>query len=290
MSMTRDQRETIEAALGVTITHVTSVIGGDINRAFCIALADGTEAFVKTPGGPSPSDLYEAEAAGLRALRRAAGEALVVPAVLAVGTDFLVLEALRFASPPRDFEEQLGRGLALLHRRATADRFGFACTTYLGRIPQDNAAIDTNAWPAFWRERRLLPILADFGRDPDLQSLGRQLADRLDTLLHGPAEPPTLIHGDLWSGNAAFLADLGRPAIFDPAGCYAHREVEFGMTRLFGFGPRFEAAYHETHPLADGWERRVEVYRLHHLLSHAWHFGGGYVTQAESLLRRLLKT
>ncbi|MEM1027064.1 MAG: fructosamine kinase family protein [Planctomycetota bacterium] len=288
--MNPTQREAIEAALGQPITHASPVAGGDINAAYRLTLADGTEAFAKTPGGPSPADLYVAEAEGLRALRNAAGDELVVPRVLAVGDTFLVLEALRFAPPPNDYEEQLGRGLALLHQRATANRFGFSCTTYLGRIAQTNSGSDRTDWPDYWRERRLLPLIQGLDHSPQLYRLGLRLADRLETMLEAPPEPPTLIHGDLWSGNAAYVTDLGLPAIFDPACSYAHREVEFGMTRLFGFGPRFEAAYHEVYPLAERWEQRVEVYRLHHLLSHAWHFGGGYISQSEALLRRLLQS
>ena len=97
-----------------------------------------------------------------------------------------------------------------------------------------------------------------------------------------------LTHGDLWSGNAAADRD-GQIWIYDPACAYTHREYEFGMTRLFGFGRDFEAAYQEVWPLPDGWERRVEVYRLHHLLSHLWHFGGGYRSRCITLLRRLLR-
>jgi fructosamine-3-kinase len=118
-------------------------------------------------------------------------------------------------------------------------------------------------------------------------ALGRRLVDRLDDVLAGGETEAVLIHGDLWSGNAA--ADVeGNVWLYDPACAHAPREVEFGMTRLFGFGPRFEAAYQEVWPLAEGWQRRVEVYRLHHLLSHLWHSGGGYEKSCLDLLGRLV--
>ncbi|MEM8875481.1 MAG: fructosamine kinase family protein [Planctomycetota bacterium] len=292
MTLGADVRRRIEVALGLSVVQTAEVRGGDINHAHRLTLLDGTRAFVKTPRSACPGDLYAAEAAGLDALRDAADSAASVPGVLAVGDDFLVLEALRFGSPPPDFEERLGTALAETHRasRGAARRFGFPCTTYLGRLMQNNQPTEPpHSWPTFWRDRRLLPLLEDLPAYPRLQTLGRRLADRLDTLLDAPAEPPTLVHGDLWSGNAAFVSEANRPALFDPACGYTHREAEFGMTRLFGFGPRFEAAYHEAFPLADGWTRRVEVYRLHHLLSHAWHFGGGYAGQAEALLHQLLR-
>ncbi len=284
-------RDPLEAALGTRITQTKPVAGGDINHAQRLELADGRRVFLKTPGhGSAVSNmpgLYVAEAAGLNALSDAAERdgALSIPEVLAVNNAFLVLEAIDTAPPPADFEEQLGHGLALLHRAGTTERFGFPCDTYLGRLPQANPT--TADWIRFWRDQRLLPLLDALPKEKEVNRLGRQLADRLPDLLAGPDEPPTLIHGDLWTGNACADA-AGRVWIYDPACSFAHREAEFGMTRLFGFGPRFEAAYHEANPLADGWQRRVEVYRLHHLLSHLWHFGGSYRDGCLRLLGQLL--
>jgi fructosamine-3-kinase len=60
------------------------------------------------------------------------------------------------------------------------------------------------------------------------------------------------------------------------------------MTRLFGgFGSAFYAAYEETWPLAAGWERRVPLYQLYHVLNHCNIFGGAYHGRALELLRTL---
>ncbi len=286
--MNPELRERLSAALGDGVASVSSVSGGDINAAFRVMLRDGRGVFVKSHHKGEPSDRrFIAEADGLRALHRAAeNSGLRIPRVLAVGDGFLALEYVDFAHAGPQFEERLGHGLAQLHRHGTADAFGFPVDNHLGRLPQDNTSCSD--WVAFWRERRLLPLLVLLPNEPDVQRLGRQLADRLDKLLEGPAEPPTLIHGDLWSGNAAADHE-GNVYLFDPACYHAHREAEFGMTRLFGFGRRFEAAYHAAYPLADGWERRVEVYRLHHLLSHLWHFGGSYRDGCLRTLRELLR-
>lgn len=283
-------RQRVGEALGASVAACEAVAGGDINDAWRCALADGRAVFVKSNRASSAlPGLFEAEAAGLAALRAAAevGGGLRVPEVLAVGDGFLVLEFIAMKPGLSDFEERLGRGLAGLHRAARRDDglCGFDCPTYLGRLPQDNTWADDAV--TFWRDRRLLPLLDRLAAYPELVDAGRRLAERLDEVLDGDEDEAVLIHGDLWTGNAA--ADGGGHAcIYDPACAYLPREVELGMTRLFGFGERFERAYEEIWPLPAGWERRVEVYRLHHLLSHLWHFGGGYAGQCLNAFRRLV--
>ncbi|MEM9419344.1 MAG: fructosamine kinase family protein [Planctomycetota bacterium] len=276
----------IELELGANVTQRSAVGGGDINQAESWTLSDGRRMFVKANADAAAlPGLFEAEAAGLNALRNAS-EALCIPEVLAVGSDYLVLEMIEQGGKSSDFEENLGHGLAELHQRSQRSRgFGFEADNYLGRLPQDNSMVEDPI--TFWRERRLRPLVERLSAYPRVVDLGQRLAERLDDVLAGPNEPAVLIHGDLWSGNACGDRD-GRVWIYDPACSYAHREVEFGMTRLFGFGPRFEAAYQEVWALPAGWERRVEVYRLHHLLSHLWHFGGGYESQCLALLDRLV--
>ena len=284
-------REQVGEALGATVQTCTVMSGGDINDVWRCGLGDGRSVFVKTNRRASAlPGLFAAEAAGLDALRRgaeAAGGGLRVPEVWAVSDDWLVLEHLEMRPGGGGFEEDLGRELASLHRATRReDRCaGFERATYLGRLPQDNAWAGDAV--TFWRERRLLPLLDRLGAYREIVRVGRRLADRLDRVLGGGETETVLVHGDLWTGNAA-ADDAGRVCLFDPACAFLPREVEFGMTRLFGFGPRFERAYQEVWPLAAGWERRVEVYRLHHLLSHLWHFGDGYHASSLAALKGLV--
>jgi fructosamine-3-kinase len=121
-----------------------------------------------------------------------------------------------------------------------------------------------------------------------LQPLGDALLAALPRLFAGYAPAAALVHGDLWSGNAAFLAD-GSPVVFDPAAYYGDREVDLAMTELFGgFPAAFHTAYREAAPLADGYEMRRTLYNLYHVLNHANLFGGGYAAQAERMMERLL--
>ena len=106
--------------------------------------------------------------------------------------------------------------------------------------------------------------------------------------LCGPAEPPARLHGDLWGGNL-HRDDLGAPCLIDPAVYGGHREIDLAMMRLFGgFGPRVFAAYKEAFPLADGYRERVPLYQLYPLMVHVNLFGGGYVSQVEGTLARLV--
>jgi len=279
-----DLPQLIEHHTGLAVQSSAASGGGCINDARLFTLADGSKVFTKThPDAARLPGLFTSEAAGLTALADADCP-LVVPRPIAAGDDYIIMEAIEPAARPVDFAEQLGRGLALLHRNTAADRFGFATDNYLGTTPQPNGWMDD--WTAFWAQRRLKPMLDHVRGDTELDRLGAQLLDSLDNILDAPPEPPALLHGDLWSGNAE--ASTQGIAIFDPAAYFGHREAELGMTRLFGFGASFEPAYHETYPLPDGHDRRIAVYTLHHLLNHLHLFGRSYYHQCITTLRAIL--
>lgn len=167
----------------------------------------------------------------------------------------------------------------------TANQFGFAQDNFIGTTRQPNAR--KADWIDFWREQRLgfqLQLAAKDGHGGQLQSLGEKLLDALPAFFAGYTPLPSLLHGDLWSGNHAFLPD-GTPAVFDPAVYYGDRECDLAMTELFGGYPAdFYAAYRAAWPLDAGYARRRDLYNL----NHANLFGGGYVRQAEQMMRVLL--
>ncbi|MCC6900112.1 MAG: fructosamine kinase family protein [Polyangiaceae bacterium] len=275
--------ERVGRALGGRIERTMRLSGGDINDAFAAELVDGRRVFVKT-NADAPADLFVAEAEGLGWLADAG--AIAVPAVLAVGDDFLVLELIEPGRRRADFDEVLGRALAALHSRG-ASGFGHGRDNFIGRLPQDNHA-ETD-WATFYRERRLAPMVS---RAQGL--LGRRLCDSFERLsarlaeLVGPAEPPARLHGDLWGGNLHATAG-GEPCLIDPAAYGGHREMDLAMMRLFGgFAPRVFAAYHEALPLAPGHEGRVDLYQLYPLLVHVNLFGAGYVAGVQRALERYL--
>lgn len=265
----------------------TPVGGGDINQTYRLEDAGGTRYFLKL-NDAQHYPMFVAEAAGLDAI--AAANTLRVPRTIAHGIaerhSYLLLEHLELHTHGN--AELLGAQLAALHRR-TSSRFGFARDNFIGTTPQRNAWKDN--WIDFWREQRLgyqLHLAVENGYSGQLQHLGEQLLGTLPAFFASHTPQPALLHGDLWSGNHAYLAD-GTPAIFDPAAYHGDRECDLAMTELFGGCPAgFYAAYRSAWPLDAGYEMRRDLYNLYHILNHVNLFGGGYVRQAEQMMQRLL--
>jgi fructosamine-3-kinase len=286
--------------------------GGSINEAYRLEGTDGSRYFLKL-NEARHLPMFTAEAEGLNAI--AAANTIRVPRPIAHGTadahSFIVLEHLELNSSGK--ASLLGEQLAALHRctpasaninhsdattslplqrggdDGTSSCFGFAHANFIGTTPQPNGWKDN--WIAFWREHRLgfqLRLAARNGYAGQLQTLGEKLLDALPAFFAGYTPQPSLLHGDLWSGNHAFLAD-GTPVIFDPAPYYGDRECDLAMTELFGGYPAdFYAAYRAAYPLEAGYSVRKDLYNLYHVLNHANLFGGGYARQAEEMMRRLL--
>lgn len=274
-------------------TDAARVGGGDINEAWRVSMPDGTLAFVKTRPDAREGE-YEREAAAL--LWLAEPEALRVPRVLEVGESHLALEWIEHGRLDLAGIEELGRGLAKLHATG-APAFGDPGLGKPGEsgpasigslsLPND-PAID---WPSFYAQRRLAPALAAALGRGAISASGAHAVERVCEQigeLCGPPEPPSRLHGDLWSGNV--LADAsGRPWLIDPTAYGGHREVDLAMLRLFGSpSERVFDAYEEASPLAEGWQARVPLYQLLPLLVHAALFGGSYGGAAERAASRCL--
>ncbi len=281
-------REALEARLGLTIDSVAPVGGGCIANA-CRLETDGSPLFLKY-GDEEVARTFPGEAAGLEALD-AADSPLAVPSVLETAPPvdgrpgFLVMEWINSGRKGQRFWDRFGEGLAELHRRA-ADAYGFEDDNFIGRLPQKNEWMDN--WPAFFRSRRLEPQVAmarERGRwRSDWTGALEALYRRLPEILPGVPEA-SVLHGDLWKGNFMVTA-TGEPALIDPAAYYGHREADLAMTELFGgFQDRFYEAYRGAWALESGYETRRDVYNLYHLINHLNHFGAGYASSVERMLR-----
>jgi fructosamine-3-kinase len=241
------------------------VSGGCIHRCYRVA-----EGFLKV-NDAGMADAFAAEADGLAALR-AAGCAAPRPIEHGIddGEAYLLLEWLELRS--RGDFAALGRMLARVHQSRDG-QFGWARDNFIGATPQRNERTDD--WKKFWREQRMEPQLELARRNGHRIDIGR-VCDLLD----GHTPRASLVHGDLWNGNAGFTAD--GPMLFDPAVYYGDREVDLAMTELFGgFPPAFYSAYG---PMPAGYERRKHLYNLYHLLNHLNLFGGGYLGQVSATL------
>ncbi len=280
----------ISDALGrpVELADPREVGGGCINRTLVVQTRGGEPYFVKL-NDAARLGMFEAEAEGLREL--AAAKAVRVPQPLCSGRNgaqaFLVMEHVALAHDGGQTQPTLGRQLAVLHR-VTRAQFGWQRDNTLGATTQLNAWHDD--WVTFYRERRLRYQfdLATARGGEHLQRLGEDLLERLPTFFSDYRPRPSLLHGDLWSGNAAASVS-GEPVIFDPAVYFGDREADLAMTELFGgFSARFYDAYREAWPLDPGYATRKTLYNLYHVLNHFNLFGGGYAAQAEHMLRQLL--
>lgn len=277
----------ISTTTGVPFTAQgkTPVGGGCINNA--VVLRDGERRYFVKLNDAGRRSMFEAEADGLKAMAQAGGVRVPLPVCCGTADEsaFLVLEYLELDSADARSLEELGYGLARMHR-ATRAEFGWHRDNTIGSTPQVNTP--DRDWITFWREYRLgfqLRLAARNGRN--MMDKGERLMMELENFFRAYRPQPSLLHGDLWGGNVGHSG--GRPVIFDPAVYYGDREADLAMTELFGgFSSGFYRAYRESWPLDPGYKTRKTLYNLYHVLNHFNLFGGGYGSQAERMMDSLL--
>jgi len=271
------------------IANSRSVAGGCINQGN--AITDGKRTFFVKLNRAADVEMFAAEALGVQQMWDT--QTIRVPQPICWGTAensaYLVLEwlDLRGGSTAGAWS-QMGCKLAEMHRRGTAKQFGWDRNNTIGSTPQINHW--TSDWATFFAEHRIGYQLRLAARQGMHFNGGERLIEKIPELLAGYDPQPSLVHGDLWGGNASVTSE-GEPVIFDPATYYGDREVDIAMTELFGGFPReFYRGYHEAWAIDPGYERRKPLYNLYHLLNHFNLFGGGYAGQAERTIQQLLKT
>lgn len=294
-AVTEELSSVIETTLGLgkvtSMTRSGSSGWAVMHRATTDA---GHNLFIKA--SREPEAMFAGEQEGLNAMH--ATETIRVPMVYGTGTlgttdgSYIVMETLTLDGI---FSmASFGRRLAQMHLaepvhdEARNGQFGFAVDNTIGATPQPNGWTDN--WIDFFRDRRLRHQLLLAG-DGSLLEKGKRLCDRLDEFFEdiGTDIKPSLIHGDLWSGNVAGTKD-DEAAIFDPACYYAHHEAEFGMSWCIQLNRAFWDEYRKLIPKAPGFDRRLKLYQLYHYLNHYNLFGGGYYSVADRLIDDLLRS
>ncbi len=271
---------------GFRIFSSSPLGGGDINRAARLETSVGN-LFIKWNRADLYPGMFDKEAKGLNLLN--AANVIQIPEVLLSGLAgnhaFLCLEFIESGSPGTDFWKNFGRSLAKLHQDSN-DFFGLDHDNYIGSLPQANK--NYSCWIDFFIEQRInfqLELARNSGLiDRGVIKAAERMFGRLNEII--PVEQPSLLHGDLWSGNF-MVSNRGEACLIDPAVYYGHREMDIAMTRLFdGFSAAFYEYYNEEYPMEKGWENRLEIFNLYPLLVHVNLFGRAYVSQVSSILRK----
>jgi fructosamine-3-kinase len=268
------------------VERCRSVSGGCINQGY--ALSNNTSTYFVKINQASQVNMFEAEALGLKQMQATKTVRVPVPICWGVADNasYLALEWLEFGSETAKTSEEMGRKLAAMHRVGSASQFGWERNNTIGSTPQINTW--TENWANFFAEYRIGYQLQLAKRKGGNFSDTSQVVEVVKDYLSDRYLEPSLVHGDLWSGNAAVM-ETGEPVILDPATYYGDREVDIAMTELFGgFPAAFYRGYNEVFPLDEGYQRRKTLYNLYHILNHFNLFGGGYASQANRMIQQIL--
>ncbi|MBD2132910.1 fructosamine kinase family protein [Sphaerospermopsis sp. FACHB-1094] len=265
----------------------SSVSGGCINQGYAIS-NDKITYFVKL-NKATQGEMFAAEMLGLQQMYET--KTIRVPKPVCWGntnnSSYIVLEWLEMNGGNNKSWQQMGRNLAEMHKTISKKGFGWDLNNTIGSTPQINTW--KSDWREFYTEHRLGYQFQLAKRKGGRFPLAEKLLAAIPELLANHQVEPALVHGDLWGGNAGFTVD-GEPVIFDPATYFGDREVDIAMTELFGgFPPAFYQGYQEILPLDQGYEQRKTLYNLYHILNHFNLFGGGYASQANGMIERILQ-
>ncbi len=268
------------------VSRRASGSGGCINSTYQLCLKSGKFYFLKE-NSQAPANMFRQEALGLLAL--AEKFPLNVPQPLALGKegtrDFIIMEFVQDSPKGKYFWEEFGRALAELHKAKGSELFGFLNDNYIGSTRQIND--ESDCWTDFFCEKRLMfqVELAASRRlvDSYITKGVEKICGGITRILPEP-ESPSLLHGDLWSGN--YMSDEeGRAVLIDPAAYFGHREADLAMTELFSrFDSRFYCSYNEVFPLDKGYSDRRDLYNLYHMLNHLNLFGSSYAGSVRSII------
>ncbi|HEY0669720.1 MAG TPA: fructosamine kinase family protein [Sphingobacteriaceae bacterium] len=265
---------------------VKPVPGGSINQCYQITTDRGI-CFLKINSAEQLPDLFLSEVEGLKKIRGT--KTIGVPRVVSHGRAgqeiFLILDWIENQQVDSGLY-LMGKQLAQMHKHS-ADKFGLDHDNYIGSLRQSNKSHST--WHEFFANERLEPQLKISYNKHLISNKVKigisNLLTKLQSLYF--EEYPSLIHGDLWSGN--YLISNSGPVLIDPAVYYGNREVDIAMSTLFGgFTSEFYIGYNDEFPLLEGWKERLDIWNLYPLLVHLNLFGRAYLGQIESTLKRLI--
>ena len=268
-------------------TEVKSVSGGSISSAFVLRTYD-LSYFLKVNAQSDAHEMFVAEQTGLKAIEET--KSIAVPKVHHVdrfeGKAFLLMDFVESKSANATDFKTLGAQLAKLHLNHN-DNFGYGSNNFIGSLPQSNNL--HTSWAEFYWHERIFPQLKLAAQKQLLKAneiIAEKTAITVFEELLGKEIKPSLLHGDLWTGNYLIATD-GTPHLIDPAVYYGHSMVDIAMSKLFGgFGPEFYNSYHNVIPKSSNYEAQINLYQLYFLLVHLNLFGKSYYGSVSSILKQ----
>ncbi|MEK9575005.1 MAG: fructosamine kinase family protein [Gammaproteobacteria bacterium] len=247
-------------------------IGTGLFDSYKVNLKNNSNVFIKIQNNSNNDLIHEAEE--LRIL----GEHVNTPKVIASTNHCIILEWIEQSYNP-SIQKELGRSLSELHLKHN-DYFGFIFDNKIGSTPQKNATNkNIKNWADFyWSYRIKFQIdlakknnLLELEQYNNLMNLKDSIYRKLDIQIR-----PTLLHGDLWSGN--YIATSSGPYFIDTASYYGHSEADFALTYMFGgFSKEFYQSYEKRSPFEENHEERKPIYMIYHYLNHLNLFGRSYL-------------
>lgn len=278
-------KQILEERLSQNIVELIPLSGGDINQVFKIKTNQNT--FVaKVNVEKRFPQMFKKEKFGLHLL----GETgIKTPEVIAEfiheNMQFLLLEYIKEERKTPQFWSNFATGLAKLHKKESVF-FGLETDNYIGSLVQKNTK--KASWEDFFIENRISPLVKK-AFDKSLLQINHlrqfeNLFQKLNEIV--PQEKPSLVHGDLWSGN--LMSGKNQcPVFIDPAVYFGNREMDIAMTQLFGgFDNSYLDFYNELFPLQRGWEERIQIHKLYPNLVHLIIFGRSYLSGIENVIRK----
>jgi fructosamine-3-kinase len=215
-----------------------------------------------------------------------------VPEVIFANESFLMMEYIKSIDQDQCTQEiEAAKLLSTLHSITNENRmYGYYYDTTIGPFPQQNEQTQYN-WTLFLGQMRIMPMAK---RCYNQGKISRDMMERLEGLCRDLYKridmrniDPSLLHGDVWSGNVLF--ERKGACLIDPAMYYGDKEMELAFILLFNtFGETFFNAYSEVHPLSeDFYETKVPLYQIYPVLVHVALYGGSYLGELEQILKRL---
>ncbi|WP_338359429.1 fructosamine kinase family protein [Yeosuana marina] len=284
--MKLDFKTYLSDILNEPITSLNAVSGGDISQAYKLKTPQHTF-FLKVNNSESSFNMFQVEANALEQIKNA--KTIKTPQVFCYDRfenySFLLLEFIESKLPLNTDFKTFGAKLAELHQ-VTQNNFGLDEDNFIGSLPQSNKT--HLSWLDFYTKERLLPQLELAKKSGYLSDsecpLESTIKENLNHLFVNIK--PSLLHGDLWSGNY-LISTKGEPYLIDPALYFGHHEVDIAMTKLFGgFGSDFYSSYHAIIPQDKDTPARIEIYQLYYLLVHLNLFGRSYYRSVLSILKK----